>query len=448
MEPSNNISREQEYLAEQKVPVIIFLFYSIILIPFTLSPLLPLRDFLLRELVPPILFLLTFALILKNSFSPIPKGSFFSIVPLIILVYVAAIHYILNPVSATSITGGGDPGLRQYYMIFNGCCIFFCSLWFARYWSGSNRLYWHKFLNWLIITCLIFGYLRLTTYFAGIDIPFWGGRFDYDTISLQASGAKRIGGLAELSTAGITSLFALYHNKQYTTKFYIEIILFSILLLMSGGRSTVIGVVISISIFYTMIQKKYFKFIFVLIIVSIMLIGASYIQPFSTQFNRITALEGGMEKQSPNRYAFQREYWQSFLENPWIGRGIGKVISTINHKGEIITTNITHGHGSYMSILAIFGIFGGLYLLIFLFGTATKMFFFIQNYSNKKNFDYGEILLVIFCLLNMMILSVEFVAANNGFNNLRLYCLVGLATGAMCKTINELDTNYNTIEIN
>ncbi len=415
-----------------KTLIVFFIFFLIIFIPFTLSPLIPLQGFLLSELFPPFLFIFAFAKLLKYGNSPIPIKTFLPVFAIIILIYITIIHYIFNPVLGSTVLGG-QSGIRQYYLIFLGVCIFFYSLWVGRYFITIGNNFWNKFLQWLIIACLLLGTLRVFSHFLGFDLPFWGGRFAYTAISVDPGRGGRIGGLAEVGTVGLAALLAIYYNKRLDFKFLTLIFIFALFIIISGGRATTVGAITSILFFYFFIQKNFTQITAMLVIVLCLFLTANLFSSVEAQLNRISNLQGGMEELSSHRYAFQNALWDKFLEKPWIGHGIGPRIHFIGPEGGYLSTNITWGHGSYTSILAIFGIFGGIYLFLFLFGSAIQMFIFVKRQLKIISTINDGIIILIFCILNLVILSVRFIAEGNGFNFLIFFCIVGLGIGIMSK---------------
>ncbi|WP_045216484.1 O-antigen ligase family protein [Desulfonatronovibrio magnus] len=425
------------------------MFFLIILIPFTLSFVIPLNNFLLLDFITPVLFLFTFAKVLKHGNMLIPRHSFLFFSAILILIHVAIIHYILNPVFGSTFFGG-ESGIRQYYSIFTGVCIFFHSLWVSRYFIPIGDNFWMKFLQWLIIACVAFGILRIVSHFSGFDLPFWEGRFAYTAISIDPGMGGRIGGLAELGTVGLAALLAVYYDNRFDLKFIIIISIFTFFIVMSGGRAASVGAFICVLIFFFLIQKSLARFAFIIAIFFTLILSATIFAPLDAQFSRISNLEGGMEELSPHRHAFQLALLDHFLEKPWLGQGIGTKIQLIGPDGNYISSNITWGHGTYTSILAIFGILGGIYLFIFLFGSTIKMYFFKRKYINLTNNINDGIIILIFCILNLIILSIRFIAEGNGFNFPILFCFVGLGIGTISKMDHLLkhpNSNYTTIQI-
>ena len=309
-------------------PITFFILFLSASYPFSFGNLGPIPDFLWIEgLAPILLFVGCFQLIRKRQ-HPFPRGGRIFFSAICILVFWAFVHFAFNPVSSQKLLGadkyGG--GIRGYYTIFIGFCIFFYAMWFSCYWI-KYELFWQRLLMILVFLSLIIGFARLFTYLLGIQIPLLRGTFIYG--GLWQGKAFRIGGLSEAATLGISALMGLYYRKKWTVWFFVSLCAFIFLTIMGGGRSSSIGVIVAFMTYILFFQGAKIGRAFILAIILIVIVLVFFqIGLLKNQFGRIASIEGGFAKQSAGRYAVYQHMWKIFCDNPLMGKGIGLELRT------------------------------------------------------------------------------------------------------------------------
>lgn len=415
-------------------PLGFFILFMSSSLPFSFGYLGPIPDFLWIELIGPMAFVYGLFHLLKESQHPFPYGSRISIIAIFTLALWAFIHYVYNPVFSANLTGANENnvGIRAYYTIFVGICVFFYSLWFSCYWVKGEDA-WEKILKITLSISLIVGFARLITYSFGFELPLLKGVFDYDGGFESFTGqTHRIGGLSNAATLGISALLAIYYGKKWSVKFFLLSTLFIFLLFMSGGRSVAFGVLAAMFVHCTLIEGRKSGWVLLhgLIIAGFVLIALQY-GFLEHQLDRIASIEGGFAKQSVARYEAFQYMWKIFLERPIFGKGIGYI--RLGSDPFITGQLLAGGHGSYLSILMVFGLGGAFFLAVILFGTMFRAFINIRKNDRLHNFIQDQIKMMIYILILLTILSFEFIAGGNGYNNQRLYLLAGILSGLVSR---------------
>lgn len=398
----------------------------------------PVSDFLWIEGMSPIMFVYACFNLVKERHVPLPYGSRVATTAIFSLLFVALAHYTFNPVSSQKLLDAGKygGGIRAYYTILIGCSIFFVSLWYACYWT-KQKTYYRKFLLCIFWVSLFIGYARLITFFLGIELPLLKGVFDYQEAVHITGRARRPGGLSDAATLGISALFALHYKKKWPFNSIFLLILGLLLMIMSGGRSATIGLCAALLSYFAIIQKKISSAILFTVLIAIFVFTCMQFEALRPQFERIANVGHGFEKDAPGRYSMFLLAKEIIICHPIIGKGIGVKYLNNNIPSFVLTQLVGGGHGSYLSILLIFGIVGLLFLIITLFGTIARgiLFFYSKNRSSVLNND--ESLMICFVVLELITLSFEFIAGGTGYNNLRLYLLAGIATGLFSRRKDE-----------
>jgi hypothetical protein len=144
-------------------------------------------------------------------------------------------------------------------------------------------------------------------------------------------------------------------------------------------------------------------------------------------------VKGGFAQQDLYRYSTFRYYWDIFINNPFLGKGIGYIQNVTipgNQYGEFISGQLMGGgHGSYLSILCTFGIGGGFYLVVMLFGS---MYYAYRVFKNNIDVQDNS-KLALFVFLYLIILSIMFIPGGTGYNSMELWFLSGVIAGLNSK---------------
>jgi hypothetical protein len=348
---------------------------------------------------------------------------------IILLLSWAMINYLLNPVSAENLLGAGEAkgGIRPYYDIFVGTCIFLSAMWFGQ--QKDIEKLWSKYLKILLYFSLLLGCLRLLGNFMEFDIPGVYGAFSYKfsetgkyVAYLYAGEAYRIGGLSDAAGPGIAALVALNHGRPWRFSMFFLLSIFLFLTFMSGGRAFLIGLTISFLSYALLANRKIMRWVLLFsLLFSVLFILSTKMDVVSGQVSRLFALEGGIGQQDRFRGEAFKAYWDIFLQNPLLGKGIGHS-KVPNNLFEFATEQlVAGGHGAYLSILSIFGLGGVIYLIIMLFGTLFKGYRYLWESSNFEPVSK----IIVFITFFLSIRVFEYITGGTGYTDMTLYLLAG-----------------------
>jgi O-antigen ligase len=413
---------------------------------FTLGNIGSIPKFLLIEWITPLFFI-----ILINEMIPVYglrrkqklfdfRGVEIFIFAIILLVITASVSYGRNEIFAEQfrIATNATGTKRAYWGIMNNILIFFVTLiYLSRY-----KLKIEEWIKLLLICSIALGLLRLMSYFLDISIPFISGGFDYNPGGSTKYGGLtfRIGGLAEATLVGISALLADFYLKKKLNIFYTIALL--IIQFMSGGRTMLIAIIVAIAIYSTFFLKRTMSYVLLLggigFIVIIIFLPQKVIEG---QIGRMTSFSGGVEEQSSERYIASYLLLKSFQENPVFGKGISDYDGLILVKNEetrefIRSVQVSGGHGSYTSMLGIFGIVGLLFFLILLLGTIFLSFRKLKQYMGR---DEHICSFLTFIFVVSVMGSIYFITSYNGFGITYIFFNAGLIVSMkVCENKNKL----------
>lgn len=392
--------------------------------------------FLWVEWMGPLVASILFYHIVSDKKSILPKKCLPAISAIFVLMVWAAINYMRHPVLAEKLMDVTEDagGLRSYFTIFVGVCVFFSALWYSRY-GGEAEAIWHKALWVLLLFSLFIGVLRAFSYFLSFDIPFVYGNFRWYymafSFSLYGGEAYRIGGLSSSGTVGIAALLALRTGKRFKVMDVFLFICFGMILFLSGGRAATLGMLVAFSFYCFITGFKRLGFIIAGIILFLcvvwLLINAGVL---SGQINRLFDLEGGFREREKYRYLTYQLMWEQFLVNPVFGRGIGYFGKGLDNVSAFVFNQLKKGgHSSYMSILCIFGLGGAYFLGTMIISTFANGVRLLKNKIISKDLSTGERAMTIFSLFVVIHNSIEYIVGGNGYSDMKLYMLAGVMTG-------------------
>jgi hypothetical protein len=380
------------------------------------------------EWMGPLMFCLCLHRHTRTVDSLFPRENSLFIFAMSVFLLWAIINYILHPVSAEKLLGAGEErgGIRAYYNIFIGACIFFCAIWFGHQNDAQNN--WMLFLKIILFLSIILGISRIFSYFLQFNIPLVYGTYRYEITYLKTySGmAHRIGGLSDCAVVGIPALLALRYRKPFQIKHILFLSIFAALIFLSGGRSASVGISAAVTVYAVLIDRQkltwFFSGIFLITLVFAWLIQFDVL---SGQLSRLSAYKGGLQVQDPYRWKTFNYMWQSFLNNPLLGKGIG--YSKLMISDDFVRDQLkSGGHGSYISILSTFGVGGLFFLVTMLFVSLFRAFsVLIQKRIHSDTLNHYLVFMVLFLIIR----SVENMVGGNGYSDMTLYLLAGSFVG-------------------
>lgn len=358
------------------------------------------------------------------------SGTKIFIAAMVILAVWLIQSYITNQLLTETIGTENQIGIRRmYYGVFSKIFLFFSTVIFL--YSNITEIDIEKWLKVIIYFSLIFGIIRIFAYFMNFDTPLLSGTFNYNPRGGTKYGgvAYRIGGLSDVASIGISALVALYY---LTKKFNVyATIIFFIVLFLSGGRTVLVGLSVSVVIYSLFFMQK--NLLYIVLIVGFTGIIIFLVAPdklIQGQLGRLSSFQGGVEQQDKGRYMTYRLSLENFMENPIFGKGIreyeGYITATNSKEVSFIRNQLfSGGHGSYITILGTFGIGGILYLGLMVFGGIILSFFKIRDYFYSNPYLAA---LSTFVFIMLIIKSIIYITEQNGISDPSLFYLTAIVS--------------------
>jgi hypothetical protein len=366
------------------------------------------------------------------------------------------ISYIRFPVSGATFgaeTVGGinvEGGLREYFVIIVGISIFFYSFLFFKY----KELNADKWFYIIIFLALLLGNLQLSGIFKKYSIeviPFLRGfgaasSYKYYTV----------GGLRDLTIMGIPISLSLLNRKKSPALSFFILMNFLVFALIGGGRAVFFGVVIALIVYIALINRKHFIFFlfFAMLLVGLKIMFYSDVTLKEQKYGRVLAIGGSFKKTEKSRYYNFLYRWEVFKNYPIFGKGISyrdydelKSKFVLEHpeieakdyhyiRGEVGAG----GHGSYFSIISIFGIGGAFFIGVMVFGS---MYYALKIFKGSR--EYGDdAKLALFALMYLIIMAFRLTVGGAGYNRMEIWFVAGMIAGIKAKEGIEMLNNKKT----
>lgn len=396
------------------------------LLPFSFGNFMSIPDLLIVEWLTIVVFLM-----LMNELVPLNsvekkigwikfKGIEIFIFAILILITWTIVSYVNNEMVVRTYKEIDDKRgiFRLYFTIFNNVILFFTTLIFVA--AYFEKIDFYRFFKVLLMLAVSLGILRIFSYFFSFSMPFLAGTFGYDPNAMRDYGgtAYRFGGLSEIAVLGVPALFANYVLRQKMN--LLLLILLLVFVFLSGGRTIMVGVFLSIIIFSFLFLPK--NFIYLITAGGLLFILLTIIAPeavLTGQFSRLTTFDSG---NFMGQDAWRALAWQLFLKNfyanPIWGKGIGIskdfFYSSFEGATEFAKQMLfTGGHGSYLSLLSTFGLGGISYFLIMIFGGIYLSYRKIQQHIRNDSFRTA---IAVFCFMLLIIKAVDFITGGDGLS--------------------------------
>lgn len=388
--------------------------------------------FLWIELLAPVFFgILLVENILHKRPMLIPGNTIYFSAILVLIIW-AIISWIKFPLYSigNDESSSGTVSLKSYYRIVVGVAVFFSSIWYSRYYMRNEFVIYIKIL---LYFSLFIGILRLLSFFMGFDIPFMYGVFRYNLESTSAFGGTtfRLTGLDVASYCGTFSLLTLRQTKHSikTIWFVLLMIVFAVFIFLHAGRTAAPSYILTLLYYGFFIERINAKKMLIGLAAVILLVISLQFLPtdiYRGQINRMTSVSGGVQGQYSDRrgYIF-RTFVEEFYNHPVFGRGIKPVsIGRADRNTHFIQMQLSDGgHGSYVSMLGLFGLGGIFFLAVFLFLTIAKTHLILARPRSPDRALY------IFIMLFLVYKLLLYYTSGKGYNDYSLYFLVGMFVG-------------------
>lgn len=394
-------------------------------------------SFLWVELLGPLAFAF---LVFENIFRRRPmllQGNRIYYVAILVLMLWAMISWARFPIygSSTTIGGSAEVGIKSYYRIFAGISVFFASLWYSYYYLKGDLCIYLKIL---LFFSLFIGLLRILSFFKGFDIPFMYGVFRYNVEASTEFGGTtlRLSGLDFAGYCGAFSLLALRQSKHALKNvwFIALLIIFTIFIFLHAGRTSAVSYLLALiyyGVFIEGINTQKLLAGFGLILLLVIALQFLPEEIYQGQINRITQVSGGVQGQYADRrgYVF-RTFMNEFYDHPVFGRGIRPMsIGRADRNTDWIQQMLSDGgHGSYHSMLGLFGLGGAFFMGVFLFLTLGKTHL-LQARPRAPNRE-----IFIFIALVLVYKLLVLYTGGKGYTEYSLYFMAAIFVSLQAKT--------------
>jgi hypothetical protein len=212
--------------------------------------------------------------------------------------------------------------------------------------------------------------------------------------------------IGTLSTAAPLGLFLLLSDNSKNLLKWILSIFFIYVLILSGMRSFLAGTLISLFFLSLINRKPTYLFISLTLIICFCLCAFVFYDTLPNFFQRAFRIKGGIQALDIGRSEVYSFFWQSFLHNPFLGVGIGS--SEFRYSSDELSFFVSEqlrigGHGTYISLLYLFGLLGFIPFIIILFqGIKYSYKLFLQTVNDfEKSLSLFCFLFLIFYIVPM-----------------------------------------------
>jgi O-antigen ligase len=299
--------------------------------------------------------------VFKNSANPL-------LIPVLLFFVVVFLNYFRNPLPPANLLGMGLElgGLRIYYMFILCFCVYFL---FADAVSRSEHNLSSIFRG-LWITVLILNIYGIASVYMSILQDNFILLHDIGIVTHHSlvtgswmvraleTGGYRLG---LLQTVSPVALLVLLSGVIKIKKFYpILFVLFWFGLMLSGGRSFFIGMVVAFCMWIVIIKRNW-KLTLVILLLAIGFYFAVFVyyDVLPGPLHRILAIRGGLEQTMAWRAELFPLFIGSFIKHPLFGVGIGSVPIKGTGFELFISQQLRFGgHGTYLSLLYTMGLIG------------------------------------------------------------------------------------------
>jgi len=408
--------------------------FLLVFFPFSPGSVGPIPNVLLSEVLVPLAFPPVLMAVVRAGRPLLPQEGRRYAFAAGVLVAVTFVHFVNGPVLASfSGTGSlGSSGLRPFYDLFVYVLLFFMSVWVFE-WVPATSESWARILFVLLAGCVALSVLRLVGVGLGVDTPLMTGVFDYGGRTRLESGVPvlRIGGLAEVATLGLACLAAVWTMRQIKPSTAIILLLWLLACVgLSGGRSLAIGVAFAVLAYLVGPARGRRLRVMVggaLVLGVIVFVAVRY--GYSTQIVRILTLQGGIEQQDPARAQIFAILWGYFLENPFIGKGIGVAGEGLSD-AFVAAQVVAGGHSSYMSMLGNFGLAGALFIATFVLDPVVRALAHTRRTIAEKIHGLPQGLMTL-VLVHAVIKAFEYVAGGSGYRDPSMFIIAAVFVVAL-----------------
>lgn len=421
----------------KKSDVICYIAIMLMFIPLSLGTVFKIKIVSLAEP----LILVLFIFIVKDVFVARKSSSTFSIIenpfllPIILYSAVLIFNFLRYPLPASSIIDAGSEigGIRFYYEKFMVFMLSFSiSFLVEKDFSFSGKLL--KIMLWMCIIVNVIGFLLLIfPNISDVTLSLIESNIFSDTAMLTGSWTKGFDPFTNVPRVGAfwgtaLGILILVSGSVLFKKDTVKILLLILLvigIIISATRSFFFGVLIAMTVWAFITNRK--KTIIVFILISAVFFVLTNFGLFSKQFGRLFYFPTDLERMTTSRYGLFVIYWESFLGNPLLGVGVGGhwipgFLETSLDK--FMMENLRFGgHGFFLGTLYTQGIVGVIPIILLFVRCWITSF---KIYRNTTNRFFKSICVLVLMFIPYSIIAL-IVGGSETYN--QLFILVGILSG-------------------
>jgi len=414
----------------------------LIFIPLSLGNFLRVPDLFVAELTIPFVVLAYFLtkITKRESIFVFKKSANALLIPILLYFTIVFLNYIRNPLPPGNILGIGSElgGLRVYY-VFLLCFLVYIIFADA---VGRDKQILNNIFSTLWALMLILNLYGIASVYLpslqknlfslqslGIVVPHSLATGSW-TVSKYATGGYRSGLLQDVAPVGLLLLLSgLIRQNKFTPAL---LFFFWFGLILSGGRSFVIGALLASCIW--MIMKKNWESILGLFLLGIVVYLALFVyyDALPGPLHRILQIRGGLEETAPWRGKLYPLFFESFKGTPLFGAGIGSVPMGGSGFERFLSGQLRFGgHGTYLSLLYTMGLLGFIPFIWILYRSIKSSIKMI-NYGNNSYYKPFAMFTFLFLIYYIFPLSV----GGKG-SDICLFMILGIVSGLHIALKNE-----------
>jgi hypothetical protein len=238
---------------------------------------------------------------------------------------------------------------------------------------------------------------------------------------------KRVGGLDQAGGYGLLAAYASWVATQ-RKRMLIVAIACALLVIYGGGRSAFVGVSLAILIDMASGGIRRIARAIPVIAVAWLILTALQVQGQAVanpQFQRLAQIMTGTRQLQEDAYRLEgfRALYEQWKENPILGSGIAAPL-----RGQSATIGEFGGHGAFISVTGLFGMFGLAFILLFAIAPLLRG---IRQLVQKLPAE-GESAAMTMKMASLLLVLevVSMFAGGNGYADPHLYISVALLAGA------------------
>jgi len=245
-------------------------------------------------------------------------------------------------------------------------------------------------------------------------------------------GAPHIGTLSEVAVMG---LFVLLTVRSKILLKWVLGIFFGYALILSGMRGAFAGTVLALIVWLLIKRKPKYLVVSLVILITLYLSIFVFYENLPGFFQRTFRIRGGFQELDIGRVGAFSFFWQSFLSHPLFGVGIAH--SGFRYSSDWLTFFVSEqlrigGHGTYLSLLYLFGLVGFIPFMIALTQGIKSSYELSLKTDSKLDQSFA-----MFCLLFLIYYTIPMAFGGAGRGPF-YFAIMGIISGLYIKRRKDL----------